>query len=443
MDYIYPTQFQNHFAGRYLTDGAERRCRFKVPRITDQLLPDAVSRGTLDSVVLFMNQRMRIKDCKGVDGATGSEGVTWYAVKDSQLPGFVACEACYQDIVCMSQFAFSFEEAPGQAENDTWACDVCVPFIRKEFELRTKADDWASFLNEAKARLGMPACPKTTPVAFRLRKWFVPVDSQGPPDAVLCVACYCDYILHSGQENLWRQEQPGLLRTAKTTNTCMMGIFHLRMAVSAAEETKEWPLFWASLNRIAYHEKPCIGDGIVDGTWYTLPSQPDEYNVCGACHAGIVHSLHLDPFFVARTTNGPAPGEAHVCAFNAKAQRFVPYIRLMLQTWLTADCTAWDAYASRCAAVPPCPRNTDYKNRAWFGWPECVVCADCYMDFVRGTALDTPERMAFHEPAILEQPHICEMYSPRMRTLYREACSRSPPSTADLFAYVEQRRAVY
>ncbi|CAK7230214.1 hypothetical protein SBRCBS47491_007511 [Sporothrix bragantina] len=441
MDYLYPTQFQNHFEVRYMRDGAKRHCRFKVPRITDQLLLDAVARGSLDGLIAYMNQRVAIPDCKKTDGAKGGQGLKWFRAKNDAIPGLVICEACFQDIACLSPFAYNFEPSPPHNNaSEVWACDLAVAFIRKEFDERSKTNDWPSFCNESTARLGMQPCPKNTQVMISLRKWFTPVPGKGPEDAVLCAACYCDRVLHTGQEAFWQQMPHDPIFSKKYTSNCCSGLFNILMAFSAASDTENWPQFWRSLNRLAFEEKACVPAGIVDGNWYTLPSQPPGFSICGGCHAGIVESLSLQQFFVP-VHNHPAPGTAVVCSMNVNAPRFVAYVDKLLETWFTQDCTSWVTFARRYANIPPCCRDTDYKGRAWYGWPECTICAECYLEFVQGTALDTAAMPM--RPQILGEARICDMYSPRMRALYLEACKSPATGLQKLLNYSAQRRLVY
>ena len=445
MDYLYPTQFQNHFEVRYMRDGVKRHCRFKVPRLTDQLLPEAVARGSLDGLVAYLKQRVAIPDCKKTDGAKGGQGLKWFRAKHNAIPGLVICEACFQDVACLSPFAYNFEPSspPHTNPDETWACDLAVPFVRKEFDERSKAgaDGWPTFCSEAKARLGMQPCPKNTQVMISLRKWFTPVPGKGPEDAVLCAACYCDRVLHTGQEGFWQQMPRDPIFSKKHSSTCCAGLFSILMAFSAAAETKDWPQFWRSLNRLAHEEKACVPAGIVDGRWYTLPSQPAGFSVCGGCHAGIVESLGLERFFVP-VRSPPAAGTAVVCSLNSSAPRFLAYIDKLLETWFTQDARAWEAFARRYASIPPCCRDTDYEGRAWYGWPECTICAECYLEFVQGTALDTAAAMPLR-PQILADARICDMYSPRMRALYTEACRAPATNLPALLRYSAERRSVY
>ncbi|CAK7562620.1 MAG: hypothetical protein SEPTF4163_000468 [Sporothrix epigloea] len=441
MDHLYSTQFQNHFEVRYMRDGIKRHCRFSTPRITDSLVPDAVACGSLDGLVAYMKQRVAIPDCKGLDGAKGGQNLKWFRAKHDAIPGLVICEACFQDVACLSPFAYNFEPSPPHNNpNDTWACDLAVAFIRKEFEERSKSNDWQNFCSEAKARLEIQACPKNTQVMISLRKWFTPVPGKGPEDAVVCAACYCDRVLHTGQQDFWQQMPRDPIFSKKYSSNCCAGQFNILMAFSAALDTKNWPQFWRSLNRLAFEEKPCLPEGIVDGKWYTLPSQPPGLNICGACHAGIVESLGLQQFFVP-VRNRPAPGTAVVCSMNASAPRFVAYVDKLLETWFKQDCESWEKFARRYANIPPCCRDTDYKGRAWYGWPECTICAECYLDFVQGTALDTPTMPL--RPQILGEARICDMYSPRMRGLYTEACKSPATGLPALLSYSAQRRFIY
>ncbi len=436
VDHIWPTQFRDQFVGRLLSDGVPRQCRFKVPRITDSLLGEGKVQGNLDGLVQFLNHRLTVPDCEKQAGTKGSQKTKWFRAMNDAIPGLVVCEACFEDIVCISPLAQFFEPALGQGDNQVWSCDLSISYIKKEFESRSKTGDWVGFTTEAKARLGMPACPKGTMVELSFCKWFVPVN--GPPDAYLCVACYCDRILGTDQEGLWQQKIDDRLYTERT---CCLGQFHLLMAIGAATDYNNWPAFYRALHKVAYEEKVCDPKGIQDGKWFTFPAQPSGFSVCGACYAAILEPLGLDTFFVPQVTT-PPPDVPVLCSLNTKSPRFVSYLKYLVEVWLTRDYRSWEAYASKYAAIARCPRDEEYRNRGWFGWKDCVICAECYTDFVEGTALDLPLLMPLRGQQLTEN-RICEMYSPRMRKMYLEACSSSPPDPTALCAYAVKRHAVF
>ncbi|OAA58502.1 hypothetical protein SPI_06575 [Niveomyces insectorum RCEF 264] len=439
VDHIWPTSFRGQFQPKFWSDRTPRRCRFNCPRITEILFPDAVATGSLQPTLDFLTKRFSILDCAGSRGARGGQQIRWFRPAYNALEGMVVCEACYEDCIGGTSLAPYFEPTPAQPDAEVWVCDMSVPYIRKEFAERQKTGDWPTFLYEAKARMGMLKCSKNAPVLFCSRKWFVPV--QGPPDALICVACYCDNILKSGDEDQWQQASE-VFGSTPPAPTCLLGRYNITVAMSCADEQKNRSIFWRALRAVAFDEPFCGPDGTKTAHWYSLPSQPEGFRVCGACRVSVLESLGVAEYFVP-AARPPGPDEAAWCAMNTKAPRFADYTERLLELYFTRNVAPLDAYAVKYGGIPRCPRDVDVGGRSdWYGWPDCVVCAECYVDFVQGTVLDTPDAMPLRGVA-LPTAQICDMYSPRMRGLYTEACARRPPDASALRAYAAKRRAVY
>lgn len=420
-----------------------------------------------------MRARSGIPDCKGVGGVKGGDAssaaagggggggeINWHRAKNHAIPGLVACEACYEDyILAHPGLATNFERTPPQPRGETWACDFAVPFIEREFEARggkgsSKAgissvthsnaseggngNDWAGFVAEAKARLSIAPCPQRAQVPTHARRWFVPKDNNDGGLLRLCAACYCDQVLHTGpeEEAKWRAASEP---TPGTYTRCSMGVFSIKIALARAHETKDFAAFWTAMRKLA-REKPCDDEGIADGSgWFSLPSDPDNFGVCAGCYVGMLEPLGVSRFFVAKRLAQP-PGVRWRCAFNMAHPRFRPFVQRLLELYYTHDATSLERYAGVYASIPPCPRDEDAKGGRWYGWVDCTICPECYHEFARHGALAAKMEL---ENAVLETNAMCEMYSPRMRKLYRECSESSPADPKPLLAFSVQRRRVW
>ncbi|RYC61421.1 hypothetical protein CHU98_g4789 [Xylaria longipes] len=434
VDHIHPTAFHAEFLSARHTDGKPRVCRFNKPRMKDHLWKTAVASGSLREAVAWMRTRAAIPDCRGVNGVEGKSatGIKWFAPRNrDEIPHFLACEACLEDKVETSQFASRFAvSAQPQPGDAVWACDMAVPFVEEEYKVKARQDDWAGFTTEAKARLVVKPCPDTQEASVAGRNWFVP--TAGPRGLVLCAACYCDSVIHTGEEGKWQIAQ-GLGRTVR----CARGTYNIRVLMALAEHEKNWPLFWEVVARLD-REKPCEEEGIVDGMWYTLPSDPREFGVCSACYIGMMEPLGVARFWV-RKPNVP-PGARLICCFNKAHPRIWKFVPRLLEMYWTHDPTALDEYASLYASVPLCLRDEDKPNLRWYGWKDCTICPECYLDFARHSPL--AKMMELHDAPLVDSV-MCEMYSERMRKLYTECGSTNPPNLKPLLEYSKQRRQVY
>ncbi|KAI2470185.1 hypothetical protein F4781DRAFT_391465 [Annulohypoxylon bovei var. microspora] len=435
VDHIYGTKFRDSFKSKRFDDGKPRACRFSKPRMRDYLFKEAIVKGSLESAVGWMCTRPQIPACKGIEGVKGSVGIKWYRAKSDAIPGFVTCQACYEDHILTNDFSANFEPAPPQPEGDTWACDLAVPFIEKEYEARGKLNDWAGFVNETKARMSIKACPGRGKALTYGKNWFVP--KAGPEGLVLCAGCYCDQVIHTGEESKWEVAESYTKASDKYV-LCGMGIFSIRIAMSRAHETKNFESFWTAVSKVA-NEKFCEDDGIEDGVWYSLPSDPLNFGICARCYVAIAEPLNVSQFFVRKRDAQPA-GAKWRCCFSVAHTRFRQFMQQLLEMYYTLDSRSFSEFASVYASMPVCPRDEDAKGRHWYGWTNCTICPECYHEFARHSQLAA--RMDLKN-TLLETTAMCEMYSPRMRNLYKE-CSEAPsPNPGPLLAYSVQRRLVW
>ncbi|KAI0534471.1 hypothetical protein GGR58DRAFT_482800 [Xylaria digitata] len=437
VDNIHGSRYQDEFQSERLSDGKLRICRFSKARMKDHLYKEALASCSLRAALGWMRKRSTILDCKGADGvkAAAARGIVWCTTRSNEIPHFLSCQACYEDKLMTNQFADRFsiftESQPADA---IWACDLAIPFIEREYEEKGKTDDWRGFVAEAKARMNSQPCPQGKRVVPYGRNWFVP--KGGPQGLVLCAACYCDHVIHSGEEGRWEIAQ-GLTRSSDHRVRCARGVFNIRILMAQAHEKKDFALFWNAVDKLN-REKVCDDGGIVDGVWYTLPSNPKDFGVCGACYVGILEPLDVARFWM-RKQGAPA-GAKPLCCFNIGHPKLSKFVPRLLEMYFTLDPKALDEYASVYAAIPQCLRDEDKPDRQWYGWKDCAICPECYLDFAQHSPLD--KLMELRNTPLTEN-RMCEMYSPRMRKLYTRCGSTNPPSLQPLLDYSAQRRQVH
>ncbi|KAF3068476.1 hypothetical protein GL218_08274 [Daldinia childiae] len=435
VDYIYGTKFWNLFRKERFSGGEPRICRFSKPRMRNHLLKDALATGSLEPALAWMRSRSQIPDCKGIEGVKGNVGIKWYMARLNDIPDFVSCEACYEDRILTNHFFVNFEPAQLQPAEDIWSCDIAVPFIEKEYEARGKVNDWAGFVSETKTRMSIKPCPQRNLELTYGRKWFVP--KRGPEGLVLCSGCYCDQVIHTGEEALWEVDEK-LTKSYDTRVRCSMGIFSIRMAMACAHDVNDFQVFWRSIHKLA-NEKFCDDDGIEDGIWYTLPSDPSNFGICAGCYAAIAESLNISRFFVPKPDAQPA-GTKWRCCFNLSHPRFRQFMPRLLEMYHTHDPTSFDKFASVYCSIPVCPRDEDAQNKHWYGWMDCTICPECYQDFAQQSPLAANMEL---DNTVLETNTMCEMYSPRMRDIYIKCSKASPPDVRELLSCSVQRRLVW
>ncbi|KXJ90486.1 hypothetical protein Micbo1qcDRAFT_164072 [Microdochium bolleyi] len=498
VDHIFKTKFRSFFDNKRLgDDGSARVCSFSHPRMRDRLFPRAVSSGSMNEALDWMQMREAIPNCRGINGVRGPDaaGLIWYKPRQNDsIPGFICCQGCFEDrVMCNPQLAeHEFVRSQPQQLQDHWACDFASPYLQREYEKCSAAEKgdgtiqstWHDFCREARARLSMPLCAGFQVTSTYHRTWFVP-DDQKLHDLVLCEACYCDNVLHSGEEDQWRTAPEITEATDGRLVRCAMGMPNVRTAMKRAADLGDFKAFWASVSQVV--GKPfCSPDGTAHGEWFTLSptergpaqqQQPDEFRVCGACRAGIFEVLQVTDVLEPMTAGSghgseirPSDASPLLCSLNPYHSRSTNHLALIYEAFLTRSATSLSSYANEYASIPPCARDTrefatqqqGRLTRKWYGWYNCTICPECFHDFVvRGGHESLTASMELHNQALPGtdedggnnnthgQTHgsataMCELYSPRMRNLFVSCAQASPPDPSALLHFSSaQRRLVY
>ncbi|KAI1117637.1 hypothetical protein F5Y14DRAFT_356655 [Nemania sp. NC0429] len=438
--HIQGSRFEGEFQGTFRDDGKPRACGFHITRIKDSLWKLAFTSGSLDSLVEYLILRPSIPNCVGEGGVKGDAGIKWYRTRNNDIPALVVCQACYEDhILAYPEFGREHFEPSTiqQAADQTWSCDLAVPYIYRDYKLRAQTNDWQSFVQSAPVRMSLRPCPgqKTEYPDGNGKKWFTPVN--GPQGLLICAVCYCDYILLTDQEGQWRDAGDNLVNVFGVSVSCCFGAqFNLKILAARTLDTNDSALFWKAVGIVA-SEPTCEGQ-MQNATWYTLKSDPSGFEICRSCHATMVESMGLSHHFMPKA--GISPDRSIMCSFNPAVSRFQLYMQKWLEVMYTQDPAPLEEFIKVYAFMPTCRRDYRVENASWFGWNECLICPECHHEFIRGTALApaTGTQATRVQGAVM-----CEMYSPRMRNLYLTACASDPPDLKPLLEYSVQRRAVW
>ena len=429
------------FQGRYLDDGQAHSCDFSSPRLNHERGLFAIAKKERDTqkIVQFLKLRRYIPNCKGVAGAKGSEGISWYNAKNNAIPGLVICQSCWEDhALVWSNFSSHFEPASlAQDQEAVWACDFAIPFILNKYHKAAEENDWAGFVKEAAVRLQLPPCPGTaeqqtsTPSAQDY-PWYCLPDV---PEILLCISCFCDHTVEFENGN-WVDSSTNTRVQYNQVKKCVLGRFDLSIAMTFAKRHKSLTMFEDAIR--AFNKQPeCNSKGMTGATWYTLASDPRDLGVCGACYGTILNSMDMERFFIPKSV--PAD-MIYLCVFNPAFPRFVKYVEELELSWYKNDISNFERFVTDYASLPVCRGAKDFKNGKWYGWSDCNICPECFHEYIRGTKL--ADSMPY-QGVIREESCMCELYSPRMRQLYENACSKSPPDVSELLVFSNQRRRVY
>ncbi|GAW14837.1 hypothetical protein ANO14919_042410 [Xylariales sp. No.14919] len=437
-NHIRRSRFEAEFRGELKDDGKLRACGFSGARIKENLWDLALSSGSLDGLVEYMSLRPTIPDCVGQGGVKGDAGIKWYRTRNNDIPAMVVCQACYEDnILAHPGFGVDHFEPSTfqQAADQIWSCDMAIPYVYREYKVRALTNDWQSFVQGVAARMAFKPCPGDKTVYPDGRVWFTPVG--GPQGLLACVACYCDYILLTGQDSRWQNAGDNLVNMFGVSVCCYFGSqFNVRALAARTLDTNDYTAFWKAIDIV--NRGPICTSQMQNATWYTLRSNPDGFEICQACYVTIAEPMGVGHHFTPKA--GIAPESKITCSFNPGVARFPVYMNKLLEMVYKQDPAPLEEFVKVYALMPVCRRDRHVENARWFGWDECTICAECHHEFIRGTAL--ADAMP-HQGTLVGGGVMCEMYSPRMRQLYLAACASDPADPTPLLEYSVQRRAVW
>jgi hypothetical protein len=448
LDYISGTQIASQFEKAVRPNG---RCRFNIPRLVDTLVPEAYRTNDTRAIQAYMSKRLNISACKGSVGALGTENITWFRTVLDQPAGFLACEACFEDLVVGTTFESNFMAMKRpQGTEETWSCDICLPFIVRVFkDCRDKSNGWDDFVAASAARLALPACDgKPQPPSSRQwRNLRRPVSNFA-----ICETCYMDQAaitvfsdefvllppgasLSGGSSSLIGKLFNAVQAQPEEQWICGAHSIPVAVAYGAALGRKDFNLFWDAVNAIMRSGGPCPADGIVNGSWYTLAGGCTNFQICSGCYAGVAAPLALSRFFqpVEKASN-----EKILCDFNPASPKVRQYLPRLAEA---IDVGVWSRlsnYIHKWATIPTCPRDDPTPNRVWYGFDDCTICPACYETVIAGSSLDS--KIKYRGIRVAGQTMCC-MYSNLMRRKWAEALEQG--SFDELLRFSSMRLQVW
>ncbi|KAM7189409.1 hypothetical protein V8F20_010139 [Naviculisporaceae sp. PSN 640] len=417
-----------------------------------------------------------IKPCKPQGGTVFQfEDYRWYVSSDSL--GLLVCEACYEDLILATpSFADKFAGPFTQAEvnQHTLSCHFSAfPYIKRSLlRYGGPVGDWEAFSRNATMRLEMSnastpiRCDGSKITLWSSRWWTLkgdgglisslPLESDGSvygrlqatDHFIMCEPCYMDAVAGSRFEEAFEMvaeagsdawgdmDQSTIYRWC----TYSSGKNHaIQDAFSAAEMRKLSPqTLHSMLKEIA--AKPRCGQvpmGIQDGLFYNFPAAEhvDHFGICEGHFVSTVKAWDLDHLF--GESPRLVPGQAY-CAFHPAIPRAEQWIHKLNEALDTGDGSIYKENVRKFAAIPLCPRRDAVANRSWYGWPDCLICPDCFEQFAAGTKLI--KEMSWNNQHA-DYLAICSMYSPRQRELYRRACETG--DVRELLAVSAERTKIW
>ncbi|KAL2368070.1 hypothetical protein RJ035_008153 [Blastomyces gilchristii] len=182
--------------------------------------------------------------------------------------------------------------------------------------------------------------------------------------------------------------------------------------------------------------RPCSGRNPSVQSWYRLADPETGRNITdfSACSACFRNLQILMPSLRDAFRSGPLVQE-RICDLRIDSPRFVRYLDLLDEAATRSysaprgqlDMREFVRYARRKSSIRDCPRD-HFSAGPWHyipNLPEFTICEDCYDDVVYDRSHTGIGKMVSRTPQMVpgprDQQYTCQLYSPRMRTVFREA----------------------
>ncbi|KAI5795296.1 hypothetical protein EDC01DRAFT_630029 [Geopyxis carbonaria] len=372
--HIYNTPYRNYFDEITLTSGEWTYCAFNTPRILKYVWPHAMDIQDFDVFQGYAMHRSKLPTCGLV--ARSTRGL-WFTIDTGVTQtGFIACEACYEDVILASNFHKYFTKLDAANPDGLLSCHLSsAPFI--EAQMVDDGLTWPQFLRQIEYRLHeVPPCPQDRIVTDIDRLWWKPRSSNLP--ITICEACYCDGVaptIFADEFDPLRQE------TKKDQWFCSMGAFQLSLVWKHAVEKKDYTLWFKAAT--AALSPMCSPDGAMGGIWNSFRNEKLKgFDFCDRCADMYVIPLGFGNYTEKRAYK---PSFRVCCGFSNQYRG-----EILQKIGEAADWRDFDIFmeylAPRVSQYPCAGMKAVVRDR-WWGRDNFRVCEECWKFRVRFSPL--------------------------------------------------------
>jgi hypothetical protein len=289
--------------------------------------------------------------------------------------------------------------------------------------------------------ISFPKCPQPYPVAG-YHHWYT---IQGLQNFDICASCasvvgsseFRDYCVPS-----WKP--------ASEAVTCALSRPYIRIAVARALKEKSANVnLLQELNTLPSGVMTCPGSNPDLRRWYHITdpltkSPIAKFDVCTACVRSVellFPELRKEKLFERPDTKLSAE---RTCNLNASSKHFYPIVNELdklarysrKKDLRPKDITAFGEVMRQKTRYRECAKDAMLATTLWHYMPrlpELTVCEECFEEFVwpmrnmpiAKDMLPTLQRVPIQRPDNYVAGISCQLYSERMRAIFKNACSRN------------------
>ena len=278
----------------------------------------------------------------------------------------------------------------------------------------------------------LPSCPRTT---FKqgLNDWLTLPQC---PSFDICPSCFNSTIAPTEFRNFF---VPAPRRGPETEVVCDFGSspwYRIAWLLTRKERRRDLNLFYG-LAHIAANAPPCLGKNEAIRQWHSLIDPKSRhpihnFHVCYSCVKSVETLLPAVRGIFVRIDPKRPMGDPRVCNLRFDSKRFIQYFDALETTADKAeeeqthpDTRALASLAKRMSMFPECEHDKELLDQPWniiTQLPEFTVCEECF-DEVVWPELDDKKAIPMmfkSKPQILPRAS-CQLYSPKMRGIFRTA----------------------
>lgn len=319
-----------------------------------------------------------------------------------------------------------------------------VPAFDPERDRHPAESDMGSYRRYSEGRTGdkvpslLPECPRKKPKAGKTDWLTLPRSNFN-----CCPSCYEGVFANTECRTLF---QP-MLRPTDKAISCDFGSSPWYRIAWLLTLKYGWPdlqLFHEIDDVAVSRSQACPGDRKALRNWLTIRDPKkrrllSNFTVCYQCAKTVEVLLpNLSNVFVpVDSRSEPSYG---VCAlrYTPRRKRFAHYFDTFettsdkaLKSKTTPDLSSLASKIERLSMVEECREDSPVPNAYWHFMqflPQFTVCLECFDEVVRPQLSDDNiiARNFYREPEKLEVA-TCQLYSERMREVFRKACRRNDP----------------
>lgn len=277
----------------------------------------------------------------------------------------------------------------------------------------------------------LPTCPRTV-YTRGYNDWYT---LPNCPSFDICPSCFESAIGNTELRRYFVRSPP---RPHDTEVLCDFGCspwYRIAWLIIRKERLHDMKIFYGLAN-IAATTQPCSGKHEAVRQWYYLIDPKTRgpvhnFHVCASCVKSVETILPAIRGMFMRDPNRPM-GSSHMCDFRFDSKRFIKYFDILETTADRAiendappDPRLLISIAKRMAKLPECQRDKELVDRSWnviTQLPEFTVCEECFDEIVWPELEDEKAIPMMFNKALQRLPRAsCQLYSPKMRGIFRTA----------------------